>query len=536
MECPLLQEVKKILLHRLRNMLSWSHFLRNSLWNLMASSFPETIAPIGKVTASVDEAVQELGKLWPIQVIVNTVCSEPECGKNLGKFSCVFDYILTLSSPLKGPLKDTNYSLCDLIVDRISHYVKNILRHKIRCIYCGGFPQHTGVALSNLKIPSFLFLNFILVEGGSNNMFNDFKDSCLLEPYLQLESLNLELLSAVMSSQMHFFTISKLFGSFYKFDNMIVNACAHPFSSFEEAYCQKSKQKAAPFYLNRRSVRPKKGAVYFVVYKGQEYDPEVEVDWIKKQKETICLDNLPNWKATDQDENDNIEIVEIEATEQDDGDNIEPASIKATEQDENVNIVGNKATEQDDGDNIEPASEQDENDDIQSKVKEATQQDGKAAKRRKLITGEAKLLNDSCDEKGSDENANSNTKNTESTDVPIFSDDDLDPSMFADSGVNNSLHLETSDCSDDKIEPAGSDEGSELEVDSDAGSVLEADSSEEEADGDPGSNLDEASDEESENDKFLSMESHVSKCKVDYRLQTLQDLGRYQGPDCLTRP
>ena len=255
---PLLQEVKKILLHRLRNMLSWSHFLRNSLWNLMASSFPETIAPIGKVTASVDEAVQELGKLWPIQVIVNTVCSEPECGKNLGKFSCVFDYILTLSSPLKGPLKDTNYSLCDLIVDRISHYVKNILRHKIRCIYCGGFPQHTGVALSNLKIPSFLFLNFILVEGGSNNMFNDFKDSCLLEPYLQLESLNLELLSAVMSSQMHFFTISKLFGSFYKFDNMIVNACAHPFSSFEEAYCQKSKQKAAPFYLNRRSVRPKK--------------------------------------------------------------------------------------------------------------------------------------------------------------------------------------------------------------------------------------------------------------------------------------
>ena len=209
-------------------------------------------------------------------------------------------------------------------------------------------------------------------------------------------------------------------------------------------------------------------------------------------------------------------------------DNIEPASIKATEQDENVNIVGNKATEQDDGDNIEPASEQDENDDIQSKVKAATQQDGKAAKRRKLITGEAKLLNDSCDEKGSDENANSNTKNTESTDVAIFSDDDLDPSMFADSGVNNSLHLKTSDCSDDKIEPAGSDEGSELEVDSDAGSVLEADSSEEEADGDPGSNLDEASDEESENDKLLSMESHVSKCKVDYRLQTLQDLGRYQ--------
>ena len=35
-------------------------------------------------------------------------------------------------------------------------------------------------------------------------------------------------------------------------------------------------------------------------------------------------------------------------------------------------------------------------------------------------------------------------------------------------------------------------------------------------------------DDEYDLEKFQSMENHDSKCNIDYRLQTLQDLGRYQ--------
>ena len=36
-------------------------------------------------------------------------------------------------------------------------------------------------------------------------------------------------------------------------------------------------------------------------------------------------------------------------------------------------------------------------------------------------------------------------------------------------------------------------------------------------------------DAESEEDRIESLEKHNSKCKLDYRLQTLQDIGRYQN-------
>ena len=80
---------------------------------------------------------------------------------------------------------------------------------------------------------------------------------------------------------------------------------AVPYSSFPEAYNEKSMKKVPTFYLNQRSVRPRKGAVYFVVYKGPEYDKEVEERWSSKLKETECLDNILNLKTAD--ENDNSE-------------------------------------------------------------------------------------------------------------------------------------------------------------------------------------------------------------------------------------
>ena len=119
--------------------------------------------------------------------------------------------------------------------------MKKIVRRKIRCESCRGLPKLVEVNSSDIKLPSFLFLNFIL-EDDSGNFVNNFKDSCLLEPFIKIEGSNLELISAVMSSNMHFFAISKMLRFFYKFDNMVHDDLACPYLSFEEAYINKSKQ------------------------------------------------------------------------------------------------------------------------------------------------------------------------------------------------------------------------------------------------------------------------------------------------------
>ena len=43
----------------------------------------------------------------------------------------------------------------------------------------------------------------------------------------------------------------------------------------------------------------------------QDYDSVVEAEWNKKLEEAICLDDLPNWKATEQDENDSFNQNDI---------------------------------------------------------------------------------------------------------------------------------------------------------------------------------------------------------------------------------
>ena len=175
-------------------------------------------------------------------------------------------------------------------------HVNNIIRHKSRCsnVTCRGFAKHTGITYQNLKIPSFLFLNF-LVEGTGNNLFNNFKDSCVLEQTLKLGRHQLELLCGLMASQGHFFSISKILGFFYKFDNMIQEKLTKGFDTFREAYVSKSDVSSkGPFCLSRKCVRPWKGAIYFVVYKGPERNESEEEYWMKRLQFSKSLNNLPN--------------------------------------------------------------------------------------------------------------------------------------------------------------------------------------------------------------------------------------------------
>ena len=94
---PILQEVKKSLIWRLNNKYHWNHGLRNPLWKYLASSFPQAFCPIGKVTAAVEPAMKELEKLWLVEIIIDTVCSD--CGNDLGTFHLACEEILLSTTP-----------------------------------------------------------------------------------------------------------------------------------------------------------------------------------------------------------------------------------------------------------------------------------------------------------------------------------------------------------------------------------------------------------------------------------------------------
>ena len=294
---PLLQEILSVLIWRLENEFKWNHALRNPLWQLLASSFPQAITPIGKVTAAVEPAVLELGKLWPITVVTNAVCSEDGCGIFLGSFKFVFEESLILSPPKNCDLKNKNYRLSELFLNRINKHVNNVLRHKVRCSVenCGGLAMHTGIPVENMKIPPFLFLSF-LVEGSPSNYYNNFKDSCILEQELKIGKCHLNLLCGLMSSQLHFFSICKMFGRFYKFDNMIQQATARGYQTFKEAYNGKpqNSNETDQFHLSRKSVRPRKGAVYFAVYQGEDLEDLLEENWSQRFESLSSLNDLPN--------------------------------------------------------------------------------------------------------------------------------------------------------------------------------------------------------------------------------------------------
>ena len=209
---PLLEEARKALSWRLDHDFHWNHSLRNSLWQYLATTFPQAYCPIGKVTAVVEPAVKDLEKLWFVEVIVDTVCSADDCGSGLGTFHLVCEELM-LSSPKNCDLKNKQYNLPKLFLNRLSKHVNIVLGCKVRCTNktCTGRARHTGIQYENLKVPSFLFLS-VHVIGNSNHYFNDLKDSCTLDENIEIGSSRLNLLCSLMTSQLHFFSICKFFG------------------------------------------------------------------------------------------------------------------------------------------------------------------------------------------------------------------------------------------------------------------------------------------------------------------------------------
>ena len=111
----------------------------------------------------------------------------------------------------------------------------------------------------------------------------------------------LDLVCGLMASQNHFFTISQIVGKFYKIDNMIQESITKGFDFFGEAYSGKADKEHIPFHLNKKSLKPRKGAVYFAVYKGPDL-AAVEVASREKDSTVQSLNDVPNWT----DENANV--------------------------------------------------------------------------------------------------------------------------------------------------------------------------------------------------------------------------------------
>ena len=193
-----ISEVKMILQYRLENNYSWHHSLRNQLWSKLASQFPGSFKPLGRVDAHVEEPLQDIGKLWPIEVVCSPVCSC--CEQILGDFSCVFDYIPIISSPKRGPLLHKAYSLFELVLYRIGSYVRGILQKKLRCFTCGGSAKLETIPIEDIKLPSFVFLNLFLDD---TKFINTFCDSCELEDNVKIGNYSLEFVSALLAQNLH---------------------------------------------------------------------------------------------------------------------------------------------------------------------------------------------------------------------------------------------------------------------------------------------------------------------------------------------
>ena len=446
-----MQEVKKILIWRLQNCFNWSHEIRNSLWNLLAESFPEAFTPIGKVTAAVEPAVWEISKLWPLIVVFDIICSD--CRDFLGSYNYEVDNSFILSPPKNCDLKHKNYRLDQLFLSRVDKHVKNVARHKVRCkrSACGGLGVNTEITFQHMKIPSFLFLNFF-VEGIGNNLFNNFKDSCILEDKLMLGKNEMDLLCGLMAARNHFFCISRMFGCFYKLDNMIDEPFTKGFDSFKEAYLGKTEVSvdANPFYLNRKSIRHQKGAVYFAVYEGKDRSEPEEEFWMKKVQFSSSLDALPNLKFDTEVDIGEPEIIELS----------------------------------------ESFAKKPKIDSVSTSIPIL------ASKRNKEVS-ESPHPTSSHTDSYHPESSHSDASLPEMPiidDVEYTTEDDL----FNPFDANNNSEEDT--------------EGSE------SGDVQTEEENNEPMDED---------DEQNILDRLQNLENHNSKCKIDYRLQTFQDIGRY---------
>ena len=172
-------------------------------------------------------------------------------------------------------------------------------RNKIRCPECGGFSEHTGLSFPNIKFSPYLFLN-IHVDGTPEIYRNQFKDYCKLNQSMSIDNSSLELIGALMVQQSHFYSICSISRKFFKFDNLIEGSSVG-YPSFKEAYCGKTirDDKDKVFHLSSKTINPKKGAVYFVVYKVTNHDFSDKKMDISFNKQLIELHNLLNLTYSD---------------------------------------------------------------------------------------------------------------------------------------------------------------------------------------------------------------------------------------------
>ena len=505
----LLLEIKSVLVWRLENDFKWTHSLRNKVWELLATYFPAAICPIGKVTAVIEPGVQEIEKLWYLEVIVETKCSEAGCDKYLGRFRVVSEQ-LVLSSPMKGELKDKDYTLSELFLNTFSNHVNNILRHKVRCSKreCAGLAMHTGILPENLKVPPFLFFNFHLM-GSASFYYNDLKDSCVLEQNLLLGETSLNLLCGLMSSQLHFFTISNIWGKYFKFDNMFEEPTAKGYSSFKEAYNSKvcTSSESNEFHLNRKSVKPRKGAVYFALYRGEDRSEEVERDWSAKIKNTKTLNDMPNLVQTILEDTPDDPVPE-EAFE--DGDLIMDTDFVAS-------TVGDGPEDIDTDLGASKAGHGE--DDIDTDLKAC-----------KAGHGDNDIDTDLGASKASegDEDIDTNLGASKAA----HGDDDIDTDLGACKAAHGDDDIDTdlgaSGDGDNDIDKDFGDTESDVNIDADSSSDVAMDEEDVSLDKE-----DVALDEEDDAlDEVQACEDHNSKCRLDYRLRTFQDIGRYMSNNC----
>ena len=76
---------------------------------------------------------------------------------------------------------------------------------------------------------------------------------------------------------------------------MIEEETSKGFDSFKEAYGGKaSTTDANVFHLSKKSVKPRKGAVYFSIHEGKDRNEIVEAEWIKKVKSVHTLNDMQN--------------------------------------------------------------------------------------------------------------------------------------------------------------------------------------------------------------------------------------------------
>ena len=156
---------------------------------------------------------------------------------------------------------------------------------------CDGRAIHQGIESKNLKLPPFLFLNF-LVKGVPGNYYNDIESSCVLDEDLCLGVSRFKLLSSILTSNKHFFAICKFFGKFYNLDDMIFSY-AKGYPSFKEAFDGRSHKSAIKFDLSRSSGNPKKGAVYSAIFQGLDTEDQTRLEWQEKTKNFRILRDVP---------------------------------------------------------------------------------------------------------------------------------------------------------------------------------------------------------------------------------------------------